>query len=50
MSRREDCEDNALQENFFGHIKDHIMPKFAKCAKFAEIHVIINDYMDYYTN
>ena len=35
MSRRGNCWDNAPQESFFGHMKDHIMPK-------------LDDYMDYY--
>ena len=50
MSRRGNCWDNAPQESFFGHMKDHIMPKLAECTEFAEVQVIINDYMDYYNN
>ena len=48
MSRRGNCWDNAPQESFFGHMKDHIMPKLAECTEFAEVQVIIDDYMDYY--
>ena len=29
-------------------MKDHIMPKLAECTEFAEVQVIIDDYMDYY--
>ena len=50
MSRRGNCWDNAPQESFFGHLKDHIMPKLAECTEFAEVQVIIDDYMDYYNN
>ena len=50
MSRRGNCWDNAPQESFFGHMKDHIMPKLAECTEFAEVQVIIDDYMDYYNN
>ena len=31
-------------------MKDHIMPKLAECTEFAEVQVIIDDYMDYYNN
>ena len=50
MSRRGNCWDNAPQESFFGHMKDHIMPKLAECTEFTEVQVIIDDYMDYYNN
>ena len=50
MSRRGNCWDNAPQESFFGHMKDHIMPKLAECTEFAEVQVIIDNYMDYYNN
>ncbi len=50
MSRRGNCWDNAPQESFFGHMKDHIIAKLAECIEFAEVQVIIDDYMDYYNN
>jgi len=50
MSRRGNCWDNAPQESFFGHMKDHIMPKLAECTEFAKVQVIIDDYIDYYNN
>lgn len=50
MSRRGNCWDNAPQESFFGHMKDHIKAKLAECTEFAEVQVIIDDYMDYYNN
>ncbi len=48
MSRKGNCWDNAPQESFFGHMKDHIMAKLADCTEFAQIQAIIDDYMDYY--
>lgn len=50
MSRRGNCWDNAPQESFFGHMKDHIKPKLAQCREFAEVQVVVDDYMDYYNN
>jgi putative transposase len=50
MSRRGNCWDNAPQESFFGHMKDHIKAKLAECTEFAEVQIIISDYMDYYNN
>lgn len=50
MSRKGNCWDNAPQESFFGHMKDHIMPDLAECTEFAEVQAIIDDYMDYYNN
>ena len=50
MSRRGNCWDNAPQESFFGHMKDHIKPKLAECTAFADVQVIIDDYIDYYNN
>ena len=32
MSRRGNCWDNAPQESFFGHMKDHIKAKLAECT------------------
>ena len=50
MSRRGNCWDNAPQESFFGHMKDHIKAKLADCTEFAEVQSLIDDYMDYYNN
>ena len=48
MSRRGNCWDNAPQESFFGHMKDHISAKVKGCTEFQQIQDIINDYIDYY--
>lgn len=50
MSRRGCCWDNAPQESFFGHMKDHIRAKLAKCVSFTEVSNVIDGYMDYYNN
>lgn len=50
MSRRGCCWDNAPQESFFGHMKDHIRGKLADCAVFIEVKCVIDDYIDYYNN
>lgn len=50
MSRRGNCWDNAPQESFHGHMKDHINEKLAACAEFLDVKVIVDDYMDYYNN
>ncbi len=50
MSRRGNCWDNAPQESFFGHMKDHIKPKLADCTGYTEVLAIVDDYMDYYNN
>lgn len=49
MSRRGNCWDNAPQESFFGHMKDELN-KLAKIDTFAELLLLIDDYMDYYNN
>ena len=50
MSRRGCCWDNAPQESFFGHMKDHIKEKLAECTRFAEVCRVVDDYMEYYNN
>ena len=50
MSRRGNCWDNAPQESFFGHMKDHIRSKLKECRIFADVKAVIDDYMDYYNN
>ena len=50
MSRRGNCWDNAPQESFFGHMKDHIRDKLASATDYSEVKAIVDDYMDYYNN
>lgn len=50
MSRRGCCWDNAPQESFFGHMKDHVKTELAECANFTEMSLVIDRYMDYYNN
>jgi len=48
MSHRGNCWDNAPQESFFGHMKDHIKERLAQCTEYSQVKAIIDDYMDYY--
>lgn len=48
MSRRGNCWDNAPQESFFGHMKDHV--KSRACHSFAQLEQEINRYIRYYNN
>lgn len=50
MSRKGNCWDNAPQESFYGHMKDHIKGKLKKCTEYPEVEAVVNDYMDYYNN
>ena len=50
MSRKATCWDNAPQESFFGHMKDEIGDKIAKCKTFAQITRVVEDYMNYYNH
>lgn len=50
MSAKAQCWDNAPQESFFGHMKDHIIKKIKTCNIFNDVKHIIDDYMDYYNN
>lgn len=50
MSRRGNCWDNAPQESFFGHMKDHIRDELKETVDFHKVKAIIDDYMDYYNN
>ena len=50
MSRRGNCWDNAPQESFFGHMKDHISSKLKECTEFHQVKAIIDDYIDYHNN
>jgi transposase InsO family protein len=48
MSRRANCWDNALQESFFGHMKEEI--DISKCVTNEDIKEVIDDWIDYYDN
>ena len=48
MSHRGNCWDNAPQESFFGHMKDHIKTKLNGCTAYGQVKEIIDDYIDYY--
>ncbi|MGG6314635.1 IS3 family transposase [Paenibacillus macerans] len=48
MSRRGNCWDNAPQESFFGHMKDHIKSRNFK--NFTELEREIKRYIHYYNN
>lgn len=48
MSRRGNCWDNAPQESFFGHMKDHV--KSQDCTTLAELEREINRYIRYYNH
>lgn len=48
MSRKGNCQDNAPQESFFGHMKDEVKAEIAKCETFEEVKAVIDDWMDYY--
>ena len=50
MSRKATCWDNAPQESFFGHMKDEIGSKIAKCRTFPQVTKVIMEYMNYYNN
>lgn len=45
MSRRGNCWDNAPQESFFGHMKDHVDHR--SCSSFLELQRHINQYIRY---
>ena len=48
MSRRGNCWDNALQESFFGHLKDEANIK--ECMNLEELKKEIKSYMKHYNN
>ncbi len=48
MSRRGNCWDNAPQESFFGHMKDHF--KSRSCSSYHELQLEIDRYINYYNN
>lgn len=50
MSRHGNCWDNAPQESFFGHMKDHLMERIEDAKRFDQVKFAVDDYMDYYNN
>lgn len=48
MSRRGNCWDNAPQESFFGHMKDHV--DYRNCRSLQEVRLEIDRYIRYYNN
>lgn len=48
MSRRGNCWDNAPQESFFGHMKDHL--NLNDIDDFEEVKTEIVEFIDYYNN
>lgn len=48
MSRRGNCWDNAPQESFFGHMKDHVKSRNFKSM--AELECEIKRYIHYYNH
>ncbi|WP_246310043.1 IS3 family transposase [Paenibacillus alginolyticus] len=48
MSRRGNCWDNAPQESFYGHMKDHVDHR--SCPTLAELQRKIDSYIRYYNN
>ena len=50
MSRRGNCWDNAPQESFFGHMKDHIEARIAELTSYKQVVAQVDDYIDYYNN
>ncbi len=50
MSRKGNCWDNAPQESFFGHMKDHIRDRLRDATEFSQVKAIVDDYIDYYNN
>ena len=50
MSRRGNCWDNAPQESFFGHMKDELADRMSAWQNIDDVHVAIDDWMDYYNN
>lgn len=48
MSRRGNCWDNAPQESFYGHMKDHLQA--GACDIFPQIKAEIVEFIDYYNN
>jgi len=47
MSRRGNCWDNAIVENFFGHLKSEMVRRLQPCSK-ADLENHVHDYMNFY--
>ena len=50
MSRKGNCWDNAPQESFYGHMKDHVNEIIHGFGTFSQVVAKIDDWMDYYNN
>lgn len=48
MSRRGNCWDNAPQESFYGHMKDHVISR--NCSTLEELKLEIDRYIRYYNH
>lgn len=48
MSRRGNCWDNAPQESFYGHMKDHVISR--NCSTLEELKHEIDRYIHYYNH
>ena len=49
MSRKGNCYDNAVMENFFGHVKTE-MYHGESCADLAKFYQALDDYIYWYNN
>lgn len=49
MSRRGNCWDNAIVENFFGHLKSEMVRRLQPCSK-ADLEKHVHDYIHFYNN
>jgi transposase InsO family protein len=47
MSRRGNCWDNAIVENFFGHLKSEMVRRLQPCSK-ADLEKHVHDYINFY--
>jgi transposase InsO family protein len=47
MSRRGNCWDNAVMENFFGHLKEEAL-RYVRNPTLADLKQIIDDYVNFY--
>lgn len=50
MSRRGNCLDNAVQESFFGHMKDDVGERLRDCTNADEVRAVIDEYIEYYND
>jgi putative transposase len=49
MSRRGNCWDNAVMENFFGHLKSELVHRLRPCSR-QELEEQICNYIEFYNN